>query len=169
MAHRFINHDYFYACLYSRYSYVTWAERHLKLPVTWLFVEQLVQANTTESINALHDCTFVRGTLKRASDVESVSMPRRHHVVHRSLKNLYRDKGKGQHSFIVPPCVSHCQVSPTTFGDNKWMLPEGWQQHVCRTLTQFSSSFMDFGMENAHLGLNDDFYIQSMSGVEYLP
>ena len=46
-------------------------------------------------------------------------------------------------------CALSCITSPP-HGDNKWMLPGDWQ-NVWRTLTQFSSNFMDFGMENAHI------------------
>ena len=64
--------------------------RCLKLLATWLFVQQLVQANIKLNIKALHYWPFVRGTTghwwfpsQRASNVESVPMLWRiMHTVH---------------------------------------------------------------------------------------
>ena len=42
------------------YYKVTWWSWYLKSPASWLFVEQLVQANIKNNIKTLHYCPFVR-------------------------------------------------------------------------------------------------------------
>ena len=69
---------------------VTWPQC-FKSPTSQLFVQQLVQVNNKENINALYYCPFVRVILmyrclvfsltKRASNAENVSMPWPHHAI----------------------------------------------------------------------------------------
>ena len=73
-----------------------------------------------------------------------------HYVIITNSRICIEIREEGQHYSTFPLYISLCHVSHHPLGDNKWMLPGDWQ-NVWRTLTQFSSNFMDFGMENAHI------------------
>ena len=46
---------------WHHYGNVTWASWHLKLPVTQLFIQQVVQAKINKNVKSLHYWPFVRG------------------------------------------------------------------------------------------------------------
>ena len=77
------------------FSDVAWVSRDLKLLMTLLFVQQLVQVNNKENIKAQHYWPFVEGIVgfpsQRDSISESISMPQCHFGTYRT-PSQYKDR-----------------------------------------------------------------------------